>query len=79
MFILLKKSEKGVATITSVTRINQVTVIFSVAGTLTLLHLAPGLQSHHNEVGIYTTGMHSEYTANLIFYHFLLNIATCKM
>lgn len=79
MFILLKKSEKGVATITSVTRINQVTVIFSVAGTLTLVHLAPGLQSHHNEVGIYTRGMHSEYTANLIFYHFLLNIATCKM
>lgn len=67
MFILLKKPDKGVATITSMTWINQITVIFSIAGTLMLLHVAPGLQSHHNEVGIYTTGMHSEYTGNLIF------------
>lgn len=46
--------------------INQI-VIFSIAGTLMLLHVAPGLQSHHNEVGTHTTGMHFEYTGNLIF------------
>lgn len=67
MFILLKKSEKGVATITFMTWINQITVIFSLAGTFMLLHVTPGLQSHHNEVGIYTTRMHSEYIGNLIF------------
>lgn len=74
MFILLKKSEKGVATITRLTWINQITVIFSIAGTLMFPHLASGLQSHHNEVGIYTTGMHSDYTGNLIFFIIFFSI-----
>lgn len=53
--------------------INQI-VIFSIAGTLMLLHVAPGLQSHHNEVGTHTTGMHFEYTGNLIFFIFFFSI-----
>lgn len=79
MFIHLKKSKKGVATKTSMTWINQITVTFSIGGPLMLLHVAPGLQSHHNEVRIYTTGKYPEYTGNLIFYYFLLNVATFKM
>lgn len=67
MFIHLKKSKNGVATIISMTWINQIRITFSVGGTLMLLHVAPGLQSHHNEVGIYTTGKYPEYTGNLIF------------